>query len=354
MNETNSNIVVSRGVLESTDISLEELQQHLGELKRILGVRFDEIVPTKIKGVPRLYWVVNLSKKLQMLKNCEGFDKHIETYKGNQIKSSYFVTIVASYLVDKVDSIILEPTIAGKSTKSDILVNLQGNNIYIECKIIDTSRFNYLKEHNHMLSILKQYINVPHQISIKYQKSLSDEELHQLGKTLKERGNLPRGDGIIINNPGLEVQLFRRAHYADKRFRLVMDMISEDLNENCSYPAHAYSEDGITISLSGPKVDYKEVLRERFRKSKRQSPIDCPYVLVIDGSMILGDLKEHIRALSTAFQPKRNTRFSAVVLVKYHLKLDSPAIKYNFYFVSNPFAEFPIYKEFELLFRNRN
>lgn len=350
MGEEKKDVFVSTDVLKSTHISIQQLQQHLIELKSILGAKFVSTVPRNINGVPAIYQVVRLNQQLQKLKQCDGFDRHISTYTKKQFQSSYFVTVIASYLLDKVDNIVLEPDMTGKTTKSDILVNFRGENVYLECKHTDTLKFDYSKEHEHMLSILRSYINVPHQISIKYKKPLSDRELHQLGETLRQRASLPTGDGRIINNPDLEVQVIKRETYANKRLHFVMGMVVKDIYENCSYPGHAYGIDGITLSLSGPKVDYTKVLREKLKKSKGQSPHDWPYVLMIDGNIMLGDLTENIRALSTAFQPKTNTRFSAATLVTYYPRLDRPDLDLNFIFVSNPFAKYPVSREFEQLF----
>ncbi len=353
LSESRSDIVVSTEVLKSTNTSLEQLQQHLIELKKILGKRFDAIIPKRIDGVPALYWVVRLSQRLQKLEQCEGFDKHIKTYMGRQPQSSYFVTVIASYLLDRVDNIVLEPAVTGRTTKSDILVNFRGEQVYLECKCRDDSKFDYSEEHEHMFSVLRHYINVPHQISIRYKKAFSDEALRELGETLRKRVNLVTGDGRIISNQDLEVQVItRQAHeeHWDKKIYVIMSIIETDLSDNCSYPGHAYCREGVTLSLSGPQVNYTKVLREKIRRSRRQSPQDQPYILMIDGNSMLGDLTENIRALSTAFQPETNTRFSAAVLVKYYPRLDSPELNFDFHGVSNPFAKCPVSREFEHLF----
>jgi len=347
-------VFVSADILKSTGVSFEELKHQFIELKSILGNRFGYIVPQNISGVPELYQLIRLNQQLQKLKQFEGFERHIKTYTKKQFQSSYFVTAIASYLSDKVDNIVLEPPITGRTTKGDILIAFRGEQVYMECKHTSNLRFDYLEEHDHLFKILCKYINVPHQISVKYKKPLSDTELHRLGETLQQRVGLPTGDGIIINNPSLEVQIIKREAYADRRLRLIMSMIVEDLNDKCRYPGHAYTKDGITLTLSGPKVSYAKVLREKFKKSKDQAPHRCPYVLVIDGNMLLGEVTENIRSLSTAFQPELNTRFSAAIIVEYYPRWDSPDLNYNrdynFQFVSNPFAKFPVSKEFSHLF----
>ena len=111
-------------------------------------------------------------------------------------------------------------------------------------------------------------------------------------------------------------------------------------------------EHGVTLSIAGPRIDNMRMLRDSLGKSRSQSPIDHPYILVIDSTLMLGELKENIRALSTAFQPQTNTRFSAAILVKYDTRIDRPDPEFNFYFVSNPFAKFPISGQFERLFKS--
>jgi len=348
--EKESKLFISTEILKSAHVSIEQLQQYLIELRSILGKKFDLFVPKNINDVSTLQLVISLSQRLQKLKECEGFEKHVGTYTKKQLHSSYFVTVIASYLFDRVDSIILEPPITGRLKKPDILASLRDEQVYLECKYIDTSKFDYSREHEHMFSILHDYIDVPHQVSIRYKKPLSDTELHQLGETLRQRLEQVTGDGRIIHNANLEVQVMTRQAYGNKRLSMILTMIEQDTYENCSYPGHAYGRHGLTVSLSGPKVEYTKVLREKIRKSRRQSPQNWPYVLMINGNLMLGDLTENIRALSTAFQPKTNTRFSAAVLVTYHLRLDSLNLDFKFYLVSNPFAKFPVSKEFERLF----
>jgi hypothetical protein len=349
--EKGSRISVSSEILKSANISMEQLQHYLIELRLILGTRFDLVIPMNIDDLPTLQWIISLSHRLQKLKQCDGFDRHIITYTRKQLHSSYFVTVIASYILAKVDDIILEPSMAGSIKKPDILANFRGEKVYLECKHIESSRFDYSEEHEHMSSVLRNYIDVPHQISITYKEPLADIELHTLGKTLQQRVNLVVADGRIVHNPNLEVQVIRRQAYADKRLSVTMSVITEDKYANCRYPGHIYIRNGLTLSLSGPKVDYSKVLKDKIRRSRKQSPYDKPYILIIDGNRMLGDFEENIRALSSAFQPKTNTRFSVAALVTYHHDIVSSGIdlNINFYLVSNPFAKLPISGEFERL-----
>jgi hypothetical protein len=348
------NILISTEILRSANISFEELQQHLIALRLILGSKFGLVIPKNINSLPAIQRVISPSQRLQALKGCEGFNRHISAYAKEHLESSYFVTVVASYLLERVDSIVLDPPIAGRNKRSDILAVFKDQQVYLECKQIHTSKFDYSREHENIFSILRDYIDVPHQINIRYNKSLSDSDWRLLGEALKERANKVTGDGRIIHNENLEVQVIRReADWGknwDGKLHIMMEIVEEDLFSNCRYPGHVYVRDGITLSLSGPKVDYTKVLRGKITKSRSQSPQACSYMLMIDGNNMLGDLTGNIRALSSAFQPETNTRFSAAVIVTHYPHLDTSEIDFNFYLVANPFARFPISREFERLF----
>jgi hypothetical protein len=348
MNEGNAKeqrkVLVSPAILNSLGISPDELKRHIVELRMFLGDRFKQTIPTRVSDFSTLHFIINLSMCLSKLKSCKGFEKHIEKYDGKQTRHAYFIAGFANELHDKVDCIELEPSV-DKGKKADILVTNKGEEVYLECKGIETSKFNFTQQHEHMLSILRQYLSAtPHQISITYKRPLQDGEIHELGKSIIERAKLVKADGNLIDNPEITVNVVRRENFGNKSFLLRIAMIEEDLSERCRYPADCYGVDGLTISIAGPKVDYKEVLRDRIRKSKRQLKDNSPFVLVIDGNIMLGALAENLRALSTAFQPKSNTRFSGAVLVESNAVIGSTRTDYKFNFVTNPFAKFPVSK----------
>lgn len=344
-------VMVSTEIMKSLNLSIEQLQSCIAYLGDVLGTRLKHIIPDRINDLPTLRWIVRLSKDLKKLEGFEGFKSHINTYTRTQVKSSYFVTVVASYLLDKgVDDIIFDPQITVTGRKPDILVTYRGEQVYIECKTVDTAQFEYSEEHNHMSSILRNYIDVPHQLDIRYRKSLSDLELHNLGDVLQQRLNKVKGDGKIINNENLEVGVQTRESYQPRTIKLVLRGIMQDTNDKCSYPLSLYGVDGHSVSISGPKIDYSEILRSKIKRSRRQSPDNNPYLLMIDGNLMLGSLNDNIRAVSSAFQPETNTRFSGATLVTYHTSLGSLELDFKFYFVPNPFAKFLVSKAFTRLF----
>ena len=127
-----SSLLVSIEILKSANISIEELQNHIIELKAILGSKLDLFVPTRITDITTIWMIIDLSHSFKKLKHCDGFDRHISTYTKNHVQSSYFVTLIASYLVDKVNSIALEPPAIGTNRSPDILVDFRGEQVFLE------------------------------------------------------------------------------------------------------------------------------------------------------------------------------------------------------------------------------
>ncbi len=355
MQKKQRQIQIVPSIAQSLKLTPQEITNHFDEFSRLFRSKAAYLIPDKINDVMTLQWIIRLSQSMKILKQYEGFEKHLNTYTKSQVKSSYFVTAIACYLVDKgVDNLILEPQVSSTGKNPDILVNIKGEEVYLECKIIDTKQFDYFEEHNKMLEILRKYLDVPHQIDIRYKESIPDTELHNLGKELHERLSQVKRDGKIINNDNLEVGVQIREAYLDQRVKVMLFGIMEDLDNNCRYPLHSYGVDGHTISLAGPRVDFSKVLRNKFARSRKQHPGNEPYILMIDGNTILGSQEANTRALASAFQPQVNTRFGAAILVDYHPTFDSLELVYDFRVVPNPFARFPISKEFEGLFSKSN
>ena len=104
--------MVSGEILKSANFSIEQLQGCLTYLGKVFGARLQHIVPDNINDLPTLQWIVRLSELTKRIEDYEGFKKHIRTYTKNQVRSSYFVTVVAAYLANKgVDSIVFDPLI---------------------------------------------------------------------------------------------------------------------------------------------------------------------------------------------------------------------------------------------------
>jgi hypothetical protein len=237
---------------------------------------------------------------------------------------------------------------------SDILILFQDQNIFIECKGIETNKHDYSKQHDYYFSILKPYfIGIPHEISITYQRELSEDSLRTLALGIVERIKSVSSNGKIIDNPDVSVNIIKREKPNNPQVKLYMAMIQENLDERCRYPGHVYGVDGITLSISGPKVSYERIFKEKIRRSRSQAPENSPYILMIDSNLMLGCLSDNIRALSTAFQPKANSRFSSAIIVEHNPRIGTPQTDFTFHVVNNPFAKYPVTDSLLRLFKQK-
>jgi hypothetical protein len=342
---------ISNEVLSAARLDINEIQEYLSELASIFKDDYISVFPTEIKDNPTLSSLIILSKNLGKLKKCEGFDKHITNFKTDRFHS-IFMTILSGFLVSKVNKLILESPIKNKTKQSDIFINFNNEQIFIECKSINTKQFEYLDEHNKIFEILKEYIDFPHQIDLTYRNPLSQEEINKIGETLQEK--LPRvtNDGKIINNEDLEVGVQIREKYGNKNLKLLLTIHSGHIHENCIYPGHVYAEDGKSISIVGPKVDYSKILIKKIKDSKNQHDPEKPYILAIDANNLLGDYSENLRKLATSFQPNINTRFSGILLVRYLNYIHKFDLEFDF--ITNPYSKHPTSGKFKALFQNQS
>lgn len=349
-------LIVPSDILQVTGFTMEQLSYHLNKLRSFLGPCFEKIIPSQINDSSTIEWAVDLSQRLEKLSHCKGFSTHVSCYSSkNAAASAYDVAVIATYLHDMVDSIELEPIIEGEKHRPDILINYKGERVYLECKSIDTQKFSYFEEHRRMFSILRSYMVTPHQIDIQYKSPLSDAELHDLGKVIQERLGLITTSGNIIHNSNIRVSVqMREPNSRETKGPLGMMLggISEDLRDQCFYPLHVYMEGSVTLSLSGPKVDYSKILRGKLGKSRRQSPYLQPYVVVINCNNMVGSWTDNIRAISSAFQPSRNTRISAVLLVRYNKEPRKKELTFKFEMIPNPFTKAVLSERFKGLFKS--
>lgn len=358
MYENHSKPVVKKKIIEfaiRTDIlpasgfTIDEIKDTLSNLTSIFGKDYLTLFPSNINDNLTLETLMRLSSNLNALKDCEGFKNHIKGYKSSP-KHTQFLTEIAAFIIPKVDKLVLEPHIPNKLKHPDILFESKGEIYYIECKSPEPDQFNYSKEHKHFFNMIKAHISVPHQIDIKYKIILDDSQIKELGKSLEEM--LPRvtADGVIIHNDNLEVNVIIKEKYGPPTISLVLDMIEQDLHDNHFYPANAYMIGGKSLVIAGPLVNFSKILKKKIMVSRKQSAYKKPYILAIDSSMFLGDMKENMRIIQTSFQPEQNTRFSGVLLIKTENTIQDFKLKFNF--ISNPYTKNPLPKHIVNIFKS--
>lgn len=344
-------ISISDGILQSTARDINEIKSHFANLTCIFKDKFLQLFPAEIHDFPTLNMILTLSDSFEKIRNCEGFEKHINNYNKKTLFSNYFVTLLASFLVPKVTKLILEPNLKSSLAHPDIYIELQKENAYLECKLINTSQFDYYEEHRHIFDLLSEYIHFPHEVTFTYKIPLSDSRIKELAVKIAEKGLLVTCQGTIINEKDVDVYITRR-ETSNKCFTLILGGTMVDVPSNRRHPNHIFMENGLTIAINGPTVDSSKVLIKKLHDSRRQLDSGNPSILVIDANSLLGGLSENVRTLTNAFKPNINTRFSAILLVAYGTTVNQNYISFNL--VTNPFACHPLPRNIQALFKDCN
>lgn len=342
-------IIIPHAILNSANISLEEIKSHYDFLTRTLKNEFFGWMPTELNSLSLLQSIVDLSNNLQKLASCKGFEKHIKTYIPEQFGSNSFVSLVAGYFVDKVNSLELEPVLEKTGKNPDIFVKYAQDEVYLECKIIETEQFNFRREHENIANYISKYVNFPHQVTITYKNTLTNNDISTLGTIIAERLPHVTNEGIIFSDKNIEIHISPRVEYGATNFTAIIDMIMVSNYNGLRTPSHTFYKDGRSICISGPEVDYSSIFLKKIRKSRRQADSEKSFILVVNTRLMVGDTSNNLSAISHVFQPELNTRFSGVLLVEYYSVGSKTNLK--FIFIRNPFSKNPISKEFESLFK---
>lgn len=339
---------INTAILPASGYTIDQIRSSLSILSKIFGNNYVKYFPTEINDNRILANLMRLSKNLSMLSDCEGFDEHVKGYYKNP-RHTNLLTELSAFLKPKVDSLILEPKIPNVQKRPDILVKSHNVTFLLECKSVQTNKYDYSKQHQEFYNIIKKYVNVPHQVTIKYKTPLSRYQIIKLGQHLAKQLFQVSADGTIIHNENIEVGVIIRTNYGSPMINVIVDMDVQDLNDNKFYPAQAYLEDGKSISIAGPLIDFSKVIKKKIKDSRKQSTFNYPYILVIDSSGFLGDMKENIRVVQTSFQPTQNTRFCGVLFVRQMNTIID--YKLEFHFIGNPYTKIPLPKEVIRLFQ---
>lgn len=323
-----------------------EVKSALTTLAESLGAElFDRLVPERVNDISTLQTILDMSRKLRALEGCVGFRNHVSQYKTDST-ASYFVTCLAYHLLPVVDSLTLEPEIPG-GHKSDILALLENQEVYIECKHpFSHRRADLFREHQRICGILLKYITVPHQVTLRYRETPSDEAVERLGTRLQAILESVTGNGTVLQSDGITVSVVTREAYGFRGFRAVIPGVSTDLYSRADDPCHVFFEEGKTVEICGPRFDEAATIARLVKKSRVQSPRGKPYVLAISTNGMLGELAEQVSSVRNAFQPRKNTRFSGVLLAGFPREIDETTAEFvevpKLIWIPNPFAQYSL------------
>ena len=304
-------------ILQMRGVSIDDIKLYLDFLSKTLKKKFSEIAPLNFMDTGSLDRLLTLYEVLSKLETVKGFDRHAAEYNNKRFLATLFVSRVALYLLNKVDDLELEPITPPTAGNPDIKFTIGEQDVYIECKNIETSQFSDITEHRNIFEVLEAYMDFPHQIWLSYKTSPTVDELHSLGENIKKLANTVKITGNIINNKQYKVNVHLRNAYGDPNVAAVADMIMEDTGSKDRAPGHAFMEKGKTFLVDGPEIDYKKILKTKIKSAKGQYVKNHIFLTAINTDSMLGIMEENIQCIESLFQPKKNTRYSGVLLANH-------------------------------------
>ncbi len=377
-------ISIETEILKESKFTKKEIRESFLELESMFKDIFPKIFPMNKKGskiinindTETLNSLIMLSKILSRLKDSQsvrGFKEHIKEYNDkNKFRHNYFVTLLAGFLLSKVDSLELEP-VSRDNRHSDIKIKSKDIEIYIEHESVNIDKFlvNNLEAHHYFATLLIKYLKeIPYGIDITYKNPFSPDEIEKLCKRINDLLPSVVSEGTIIDNDNFKVHVTRcseeckehpsnitylqesgsyvfcstMAPYSRQRV-VIKEAIGDkelynkcryskmyDIAENYIYSMHQFFLGKGYINISGPKdVDFKSVLEKKIEYARAQSPIDKPYILALNMEGELGSIEKNRKRLNTIFQPHQNTRYNGILLVKNY--------DFDFEFIQNPYVK---------------
>lgn len=172
-------------------------------------------------------------------------------------------------------------------------------------------------EQEPMYEGLKDSISRPCNVLVTYEDKLTDPDLDQLGCFLKERLPLVTGEGTVLDRNDVRVEVTNVQESFQNIGDIQVQMILDNYHTNERNPVNIINRNGIAIGFAKRGVSVVGNIEQQLKASRKKVPRDAPLILAIQSDFLTGSLDENIRAISSLFQPKKNTSFNGIVLIRW-------------------------------------
>lgn len=325
-----------------------EVRKRIQYLVNLFKDKYEKLFPTKISDETTLLFLMHLSYSLENLSQCAGFDRHLVEFN-NDVESTYFVTVIANYLLSMSQDVEIEPKVEGMSKQADIRIDLDGIDFYIECKNPKKDVLTALRvEQEPMYEVLKDRISKPCDVFIAYNEPLSGEQLEQIGSFLESRLPKVTGEGTIFNRDSIEISVTNIRDSIEDIGEVQTLFILENRYAE-RHPIHLINRNGIAIGFTKKNLSVIDSVEQQLKKSRRKVPNAAPLIVAVQSEYITGSISSSLREISSLFQPAKYTSFNGVLLANWRYNFQS-LIDMDFHYVNNPYSKNPVL-DIERLFR---
>jgi hypothetical protein len=344
---------ISRSIIEASGVTSEFIINRLQVILDALGRKTERLIGTTIRDTSKVQTIIELADIIIELQEIPGFQDWVSTITPEQAPHAYSVGRLATIFKSHLSELCLEPTIVETSKKCDFSGKFGNRQVFFECKNWEDRVRAYLKEHQEIANKILECVHTHHQISFEYSRKPSDDELRKLLKNINERMKNITGTGNIIYNDDFRVHVSFRSQPGKIKSDgtlIVMGGLMEDTRSHRISANHVFIYSGRTISIEGPKVEFEKEIRELIKRGSSQAPVNAPFILVIDVQNYQGGYEDLHRTIYSQLQPKRNTRFSGILLVNFFSTNGNDFVD----FIQNPFARNPISSNFSNIVKRIN
>ncbi len=157
-------IKTSQNILTERNTSIDDLQVRTQFLLDCLGKKYLDIFPTTIQYPQDIDFIIFVSNKFRKIYECEGFNRHVKLYNFKGPRPHLFVATISGFLRG-ISELCLEPCTPSNEGNPDIELNYGGSKIYLECKTINTEKYDDYDGKNNIAQCILGEINCGKKIS---------------------------------------------------------------------------------------------------------------------------------------------------------------------------------------------
>ena len=319
-------------------VDLQQLGSALQHLVSLFKASTPKVIPSSIQQPPEAESILRLSAKLAQVAGIPGFERHVRAYLYG-VEPTFFVTCLASYLLNASWAIELEP-LTRKRKSADLLVDDSGEQVFFECKSPKYPLGPITEEQQQIFATLHPFLDTPHAVTLRFRAPLSMTQVQGLGAEIRRRLPSVREDGVFLTQGDIEVSVDLSTDPAPASFHMQLILIVPDPEDSMVLPGLIKVRFGKKLAIYGPATNWSEVLVRRMEKAKKQAPLNAPCIVAISSRTLLGAPRDHRLAVLEQFTPK-NRRVSGVLIADFPVTVagqEQPKLR----FIANPYAKHPV------------
>ena len=353
------NISIQNDFLESRNITIEDVENHVRFLLKTFNEKYLVLFPTEVSGND-IDKIINTSNCLHKIAGFDGFDgfdgfeRHIKLYNKREFNSHIYCAEVAGFLGDNGFKVIMEPIMDSHTgPHPDLQLEKNGNVTYVECKTAEISNLYKPEVKIKIANLILEKIDTPFEIELTFNKSIDFDafkemlddsfinEILSVDKNLNEEfveWEIRKGINIKLTFQSSSISTNTNSGLV-VYFDLYVINDATDIGNKSIGIKRIIGKRSIGIY---EMVNYKKKLKSKRRASSNQMVAGYPNLVFIKGINVVGDEVENKTYIRKTWLTKQNEWCSGIVFFDVHRFSYWEEIKTVIDYLANPHAKAPI------------